>query len=288
MQEPLQGSFIWLCGAPEIPVSTENSESMQKFNDLPCPAVVSRAWSHLSRRFFHNSLVGFVVVRNWTSRSGDCGGRRRGDLQRRGRQTGRGDGDKIVRTSGGSTARNNAGIEGRLASVGECTEACGIASPSLDTGSQFDFRFFEVADAVSFRPMAKEPAPHNGLRDLRSNQAQGIAGIDMFVVAGAKFRLLYVIIILALDADIANAAGAREAATYRHFTDLSALNDHRRSDAQAGATKAAALHDSDGVTTARRSSLKKDDPLISRSELSLAVSRCHVFYDPLQAFSFSP
>jgi hypothetical protein len=103
----------------------------------------------------------------------------------------------------------------------------------------------------------------------RNNQAQGIAGIDMFVVAGAKFRLLYVIIILALDADIANAAGAREAATYRHFTDLSALNDHRRSDAQAGATKAAALHDSDGATTARRSILKKDDPLISRSELSL-------------------
>jgi hypothetical protein len=90
---------------------------------LPCPAVVSRAWSHLCRRFFHGSLVGFAVVRNWTSRSGDCGGRRRGDLQRRGRQTGRGDGDKIVRTSGGSTARNNAGIEGRLASVGECTEA---------------------------------------------------------------------------------------------------------------------------------------------------------------------
>ena len=59
----------------------------------------------------------------------------------------------------------------------------------------------------------------------RSNQAQGIAGIDMFVVAGAKFRLLYVIIILALDADIANAAGVREAAPYRHFTDLSALNE---------------------------------------------------------------
>ena len=44
-QEPLQGSFIWLCGAPEIPIPTENSESMQKFSDLSCPAVVSRAWS---------------------------------------------------------------------------------------------------------------------------------------------------------------------------------------------------------------------------------------------------
>ena len=28
----------------------------------------------------------------------------------------------MVRTSGGSTARNNAGIEGRLASVAECTK----------------------------------------------------------------------------------------------------------------------------------------------------------------------
>jgi hypothetical protein len=33
-QEPLRGSFIWLCGAPEMPVSTENSGSMQKSSDL--------------------------------------------------------------------------------------------------------------------------------------------------------------------------------------------------------------------------------------------------------------
>jgi len=33
-QEPPQGSFIWLFGAPEIPVSTENSESMQRSSDL--------------------------------------------------------------------------------------------------------------------------------------------------------------------------------------------------------------------------------------------------------------
>jgi hypothetical protein len=57
-QEPPQGSCIWLFGAPEIPVSTENSESMQKSSDLSCPAIVSRAWSHSSRRFFHGSLVG--------------------------------------------------------------------------------------------------------------------------------------------------------------------------------------------------------------------------------------
>ena len=72
----------------------------------------------------------------------------------------------------------------------------------------------------------------------------------MSVVGWRKVPAVAGIIILALDADIAYAGGAREAATYRHFTDLSALNDHRRSDAQAGATKAAALHDSDGATTA--------------------------------------
>jgi hypothetical protein len=58
MQEPPQGSFIWLFGAPEIPVSTENSESVQKST---CPAVVSRACSYSSRRFFHGSLVGFAA-----------------------------------------------------------------------------------------------------------------------------------------------------------------------------------------------------------------------------------
>ena len=51
-QEPPQGSFIWLFGAPGIPVSTENSESMQKSSDLSCPAVVSRACSHSSRASF--------------------------------------------------------------------------------------------------------------------------------------------------------------------------------------------------------------------------------------------
>jgi hypothetical protein len=30
---------------------------------------VSRAWSYLSRRFYHGSLVGFAAVRNWSSRS---------------------------------------------------------------------------------------------------------------------------------------------------------------------------------------------------------------------------
>jgi hypothetical protein len=68
-QEPPQGSCIWLFGAPEIPVSTENSESMQKSSDLSCPAIVSRACSHSSRRFFHGSLVGFAAARNWSSSS---------------------------------------------------------------------------------------------------------------------------------------------------------------------------------------------------------------------------
>jgi hypothetical protein len=42
----------------------------------------------------------------------------------------------------------------------------------------------------------------NAFADLRSflrNQATGIAAIDMFVVASASFRLLYVMIILAHD-----------------------------------------------------------------------------------------
>jgi hypothetical protein len=71
-QEPLQGSFIWLCGAPEIPISTENSESMQKFSDLSCPAVVSRAWSHLSRRFFHGSPVGFAAATQRSNMRMEC------------------------------------------------------------------------------------------------------------------------------------------------------------------------------------------------------------------------
>ena len=68
-QEPPQGSCIWLFGAPEIPVSTENSESKQKSSDLSCPAIVSRACSHSARRFFHGSLVGFAAAWNWSSRS---------------------------------------------------------------------------------------------------------------------------------------------------------------------------------------------------------------------------
>ena len=51
-QEPPQGSFIWLFGAPEIRVSTENSESMQKSSDLSCLAVVSQACAHSSRAAF--------------------------------------------------------------------------------------------------------------------------------------------------------------------------------------------------------------------------------------------
>ena len=50
-------------------VRTENSESMEKASDLCCPTLVSRAWSHSSRRFFHGSLVGFTAARNWSSRS---------------------------------------------------------------------------------------------------------------------------------------------------------------------------------------------------------------------------
>jgi hypothetical protein len=51
-QEPPQGSFIWLFGAPEIRVSTENSESMQKSSDLSCLAVVLQACAHSSRAAF--------------------------------------------------------------------------------------------------------------------------------------------------------------------------------------------------------------------------------------------
>jgi len=42
---------------------------MEKSSDLSCPAIVSRACSHSSRRFFHGSLVGFAAARNWSSRS---------------------------------------------------------------------------------------------------------------------------------------------------------------------------------------------------------------------------
>jgi hypothetical protein len=48
---------------------TENSEGIEKSGDLSCPAVVSRACSHSSWRFFHGSLVGFAAARNWNSRS---------------------------------------------------------------------------------------------------------------------------------------------------------------------------------------------------------------------------
>jgi hypothetical protein len=42
---------------------------MEKSGDLFCLAVVSRACSHPSRRFFYGSLVGLAVARNWSLRS---------------------------------------------------------------------------------------------------------------------------------------------------------------------------------------------------------------------------
>jgi hypothetical protein len=68
-QEPPQGSFIWLFGAPEIPVSNENSESMQKSSDLSCPGRSVTGMLAFISSFFHGSLVGFAAARNWNSRS---------------------------------------------------------------------------------------------------------------------------------------------------------------------------------------------------------------------------
>jgi putative transposase len=47
--------------------------------------------------------------------------------------------------------------------------------------------------------MRRRGAPSPTWRSFLLNQAQGIAAIDMFVVAAASFRLLYVMIILAHD-----------------------------------------------------------------------------------------
>src|SRR5271156_914859 len=58
----------------------------------------------------------------------------------------------------------------------------------------------EVSQATVAKYMVRRRgAPSPTWRSFLSNQAQGIAAIDMFVVASASFRFLYVMIILAHD-----------------------------------------------------------------------------------------
>jgi hypothetical protein len=58
----------------------------------------------------------------------------------------------------------------------------------------------EVSQAtVAKYMMRRRGAPSSTWRSFLRNQAEGIAAIDMFVVASASFRLLYVMIILAHD-----------------------------------------------------------------------------------------
>src|SRR5260370_39933593 len=57
----------------------------------------------------------------------------------------------------------------------------------------------EVSQASRQVHDAKTRNTFSELEDLPRNQAEGIAAIDMFVVASASFRLLYVLIILAHD-----------------------------------------------------------------------------------------
>jgi hypothetical protein len=58
----------------------------------------------------------------------------------------------------------------------------------------------EISQAtVAKYMMRRRGAPSPTWRSFLLNQAQGIAAIDMFVVAAASFRLLYVMIILAHD-----------------------------------------------------------------------------------------
>ncbi len=58
----------------------------------------------------------------------------------------------------------------------------------------------EVSQATVAKYMVRRRgAPSSTWRSFLRNHAQGIAAIDMFVVASASFRLLYVMIILAHD-----------------------------------------------------------------------------------------
>jgi hypothetical protein len=58
----------------------------------------------------------------------------------------------------------------------------------------------DVSQATVARYMVrKRGAPSPTWRSFLSNHAEGIAAIDMFVVASASFRLLYVIVILGHD-----------------------------------------------------------------------------------------
>src|SRR6266481_6314566 len=58
----------------------------------------------------------------------------------------------------------------------------------------------EVSQATVAKYMVRRRgAPSPTWRSFLSNQTEGIAAIDMFVVASASFRLLYVMIILAHD-----------------------------------------------------------------------------------------
>jgi putative transposase len=58
----------------------------------------------------------------------------------------------------------------------------------------------EISQATVAKYMVRRPGrPSPTWRSFLRNQATGIAAIDMFVVASASFRLLYVMIILAHD-----------------------------------------------------------------------------------------
>jgi hypothetical protein len=58
----------------------------------------------------------------------------------------------------------------------------------------------EISQATVAKYMVRRPGtPSQSWRSFLSNHAEGIAAIDMFVLASASFRLLYVMIILAHD-----------------------------------------------------------------------------------------
>jgi hypothetical protein len=58
----------------------------------------------------------------------------------------------------------------------------------------------EISQATVAKYMVRKPGrPSQSWRSFLRNHAEGIAAIDMFVVASASFRLLYVMIILAHD-----------------------------------------------------------------------------------------
>jgi hypothetical protein len=143
---------------------SENSGSTEKSSDLSCPAVVSRACSHSARCFFHGSLVGFAVAGNWSSRSG----RPSVDGETR---------DLIRQMNAANPLWGAPRIHGELLKLG-----------------------IEISQATVAKYMVRRPGtPSPTWRSFLRNQVAGIAAIDMFVVASASFRLLYVMIILAHD-----------------------------------------------------------------------------------------